>query len=135
MRPSSSSISAKPREDGADRRDRGGGGRGERDEPGPSTELCGGDRAATGALGEHDRAVGDAHVESVGKALQGGTNELVRDDRAGDEPGQGIAALLGRAERQAFGKDGDEGVDADPAVARKADGRREAGLPGRPGAA
>jgi hypothetical protein len=121
-------------DDGADRRDRGRGRRVERDEPGPSTELGVSDGAATIPLRKRDRAVGDTHVEIVGEPLQRGADKLVRHDRARDEPRESMAALLGGAERQAFGKDGNEGVDADPAVAGKADGSGEPGLPGRPGA-
>ena len=87
------------------------------------------DRGAGGAFREHGRSVGDADVEPVGEAGHRGTDQLARDDGTCDEPREGVAPLSGRAERKALREDGDEGVDADPAVAGQADRSREPGLP------
>jgi hypothetical protein len=71
---------------------------------------------AAGAVGENRLAVGDAELELLREAGEGGAQQRIRRDGGGDDAAKGIAPLAGRARRQAAVEDGREGVDAEAAV-------------------
>ena len=103
----------------------------ERDAPGPAADLRLGDRGAAGAVREDGDAVGDTDVEVGREAGEGVADELVRGESAGDDPREGVAPLAGVRSGRPRREDGDEGEDAEPAVALNADGSGELRLAGR----
>ena len=103
----------------------------DRDAPGPAADLRLGDRGAARAVREDGDAVGDTDVEVGREAGEGVADECVSGESAGDDPREGLAPLGRRAQRQAAAEDGDEGEDAEPAVALNADGSGELRLSGR----
>ena len=86
--------------------------------------------APPGPCARTDGPVGDADVEAGRETGEGVADECVRGESTGDDAREGLAPLGGRAEREAAAEDGDEGEDAEPAVALNADGSGELRLSG-----
>ena len=78
---------------------------------------------------EDGGAVGDADVQAGRETGEGVADECVRGEGAGDDPRESVAPLGGSSQREAAAEDGDEGEDAEPAVALERTGAESCGFP------